>query len=858
MSGKASEADVIIISICIITGGLSLTSVAPSAKAITAALAAAPKIFSTIARKSPMHDDGRKLPVFEGSIELHNIKHAYPSRPEMIVVDALSLKIPAGKMTAIVGASGSGKSTIIGLIERFYDPIGGEVLVDGVDIRCLDTKWLRRHVSLVQQESVLFSMSVEDNIRHGLSEHGNRNDEATKALVVDAAKMANAHDFIIGLPQGYDTPVGERGFLLSGGQKQRIAIARAVVGNPKILLLDEATSALDTNSELIVQRAIDQSAQNRTTVIVAHRLSTIKAADNIIVLSQGHIVEQGKHSELLDKKGTYYELVRAQDINTASIKRGYISPDDEAFVGEEKLGLRTISTPKPQKPGEEFAEKQLLSTETERSSSLSPSTSAIEERNLDRAEQYPLWMLIKLVAQFNRQDWPIMAVGIVCSIIAGGCTTIQALLCTKSLVALSLPPSMYGKLRSDINFWCWMYLMVAFVELLSVTGQGAILGWCSENLIRRARDRAFRAMLRQDIKFFDFHSAGSLTTFLSTETMHLAGLSGATLGTFVMIGTTLTASITLSIAVGWKIGLVCTSTLPIFLACGFLRLWMLGQFQERAARTHEIAASGACEAAGAIRTVASLTLEEEVWQRYHDQLAAKERLNLLSILKSSTLYAASQSLIFLCNALGFWYGGTRILAGEYTDEQFLLCFLSIVFGAEAAGTFFAFAPDMTKTRNAAARLQALFQHRPKIDSSSQEGHGIETVGSIEMRDVYFRYPRRPEQHVLRGLSFLAQPDQYVALVGASGCGKSTVISLLERFYDVDSGGVYVDGKDIRQLNIMDYRRHFALVGQEPTLYQGTIRENVLLGVDGEQSVSDATIEKVCREANIWEFICSLP
>jgi ATP-binding cassette, subfamily B (MDR/TAP), member 1 len=238
--------------------------------------------------------------------------------------------VPAGKTTALVGASGSGKSTIIGLIERFYEPVGGEIFLDGHEISTLNLRWLRRQVSLVNQEPVLFNTSIFENIGHGLTgtPYENTSGAGRMVLIVRAAKKANAHDFISALPMGYETQVGERGSLLSGGQKQRIAISRAIVSDPKILLLDEATSALDTKSEREVQAALDAAAKGRTTIVIAHRLSTIKNADNIVVMSGGRIAEQGTHDYLLGQKSAYYNLIQAQEVVDENEKRYSLGASD--------------------------------------------------------------------------------------------------------------------------------------------------------------------------------------------------------------------------------------------------------------------------------------------------------------------------------------------------------------------------------------------------------------------------------------------------------------------------------------------------------------------------------------------------
>lgn len=863
VAGQMTLSNVLTIMLSIMIGAFSLGNVAPNAQAFTTSVAAAAKIFNTIDRVSPldpMTDAGEKLKHVDGTIELRNIKHIYPSRAEVVVMRDVNLVVPAGKTTALVGASGSGKSTIVGLVERFYDPVGGNVYLDGHDVSTLNLRWLRQQISLVSQEPVLFGTTIFGNIQHGLigTKYENASAEDRKELIIKAAKMANAHDFVSGLPEGYETNVGERGFLLSGGQKQRIAIARAMVSDPKILLLDEATSALDTKSEGVVQAALDVAAQGRTTIVIAHRLSTIKTADNIVVMSEGRIVEQGTHDELLEKRTAYYKLVEAQRISAEKEEQ---DAEKTALLEEVDTEIHKTTSIGPNgtyeaDPDDEKVRNKLDRTTTEKSAS----SVAIQKKSKEAGSEYSLWTLIKVVGSFNRKETWLMLVGLFWSIIAGGGNPTQAVFFAKSIVALSLPPSMFSQLRHDVNFWSLMYLMLAIVQIIAFSLQGIAFAICSERLVHRARDQAFRTMLRQDIAFFDReeNSAGALTSFLSTETTHLAGMSGTTLGTILVVTTTLVAAIALSCAIGWKLALVCTATIPILLACGFFRFWMLANFQNRAKKAYEASASYACEATAAIRTVASLTREEDVWEHYHQSLALQGQKSLRSILKSSTLYASSQSFMFFCIALGFWYGGTLIANREFTMLQFFICFSAIIFGAQSAGTIFSFAPDMGKAKQAAKELKILFDRKPDIDTWSPEGERISTIeGTIEFRDVHFRYPTRPEQPVLRGLNLTVKPGQYVALVGASGCGKSTTVALLERFYDPLVGGIFVDGHEISGLNLNDYRGFLALVSQEPTLYQGSIRENILLGADRDDVPDDAIIQ-ACRDANIYDFIVSLP
>jgi len=283
-------------------------------QAVATARSAAYEVYTTIERESAidaLSEDGVKPAECHGAIELIDVDFAYPTRLDLQIFKGFSLRIEAGQTVAMVGESGGGKSTIIGLVERYYDPQRGQVLLDGRDITSLNVRWLREQIGLVGQEPVLFAGTIRENIVYG------KND-ATDEQVETAAKMANAHTFIA--DYGYDALLGGKGIRLSGGQKQRIAIARAIIKNPSILLLDEATSALDSESEHIVQEALDDlmTRQRRTTIVIAHRLSTIQKADKIAVLMGGKVVEQGTHGELMGMgggTGYYQKLVSLQNMD---------------------------------------------------------------------------------------------------------------------------------------------------------------------------------------------------------------------------------------------------------------------------------------------------------------------------------------------------------------------------------------------------------------------------------------------------------------------------------------------------------------------------------------------------------------
>lgn len=427
--------------------------------------------------------------------------------------------------------------------------------------------------------------------------------------------------------------------------------------------------------------------------------------------------------------------------------------------------------------------------------------------------------------------------------------------------ALSQPPALYHALRNQVNFWALMYLVLGLGLLIVCIGKSVALAYTEEKFTSRAKIETLRCILRQDVPFFDqkHRSVGGLMSLLSSGTTDLGGAGGLVMGYIVSFCATIGGGVVLSLAIGWKLALVCASTIPLVAGCGYVRLMMLSIFDEKVKKTHSASVGYASEAISAIRTVASLCLEEQVLAHYNEMLAEQAAKSLRSILQTSVLYAASQSITFFCAGLAFWYGGRLITEREYSIFQFFICFASLISGAQTAGIVFSYAPGFSKAMTAAGQLKALFDRQPPIDTWDAAGKRIpqQSAGShIELRNVSFRYPLRPDRLVLRDFSLSVRPGQLVALVGPSGCGKSTIIGLLERFFDPTEGHISVNGEHISQLNVNDYRRMISLVGQEPTLYSGTIKENVMLGAPAH--VAEDDVIRACQEANIYDFIRSLP
>ena len=404
-----------------------------------------------------------------------------------------------------------------------------------------------------------------------------------------------------------------------------------------------------------------------------------------------------------------------------------------------------------------------------------------------------------------------------------------------------------------------MYLMLALVAFIARTLQGMCFCYVSETLTLRARDESFRTILQQDVAFFDEerNSIGALTTFLATGTASLSSLNGAIFGSILAFMATIVGGIVVSLVVGWQLALVCTATVPFVAGCGWMRLKVMSLLHNEINNIQIEATGYASEAIGGIHAVASLCLERRILDRYSEILHRQSSKSLWPTLRASALYAASQSVNFLCAALAFWYGGGLIASGKYSMFQFFICFAALISGSQSAGGIFSFAPDISKALHAGQELKRLLSSRPTINAVTPRARSIgdSAKGTLRFKDITFSYPSRPDHKALKDINLLIPPGQYIGLVGPSGCGKSTVIALIERFFDLNTGRLQLSDHDISSFNIHEYRNKLSLVSQEMTMYQGTIRENIVMGVDHD--VSDDDIHRVCKEANILEFIKSL-
>jgi ATP-binding cassette subfamily B (MDR/TAP) protein 1 len=701
----------------------------------------------------------------------------------------------------------------------------GTVKIGGTDIRQVDLKWWRSQIGIVQQEPFLFNDTLYNNVAFGLSgtEYQDLPKEEKMKMVEEACREAYAEEFISKLPQGFETLVGESGIKLSGGQRQRIGIARSIIKQPPILILDEATSAIDVRTERIVQQALDRVSKNRTTIVIAHRLSTIKRADKIVVLRKGQLVEQGTHDELLKiEAGIYYGLVHAQNIAMEA-------ENDDAVLER----IKTADS--------EFVEKETK-------------TSVASEEKAPEYKQRGLMTSFGRLLFEQRHHWVLYIIAIFGVLASGAVWPLQAWIFATVINVFTFPKD---ELVSEGNFWAGMFGVLAGGTFLSYFVMGFACHLIALRVMVKYRQEYLYNLIRKRISFFDEqgHSPGSLTSSVSSDTTQIQSLMATEMGMALIAVVNIIGCVIISFVYGWKLSLVgLFAALPLILAAGYLRMRLELEFEKSNAKVFEDSSQFAAEAVGAFRTVLSLIMEDMIGDRYENLLSGHVSKAFSRAKYGTLVFAGSDSIELACMALTFWYGGTLLASREYGVVDFFVIYQAIISGAIAAGTFFSFAPNMAQATGAANRILSMRQSNTDKPASYPPLNTLTEGVGIEFQNVYFTYPSR-EQPVLSNLNIQIQPGQFAALVGASGCGKSTTVSLLERFYDASSGRILCNGQDITTLDPSEYRKQISLVSQEPTLYEGTIRENVALSVE---TASDEEIEQACRDAQIHEFITSLP
>ncbi|XP_022724388.1 ABC transporter B family member 19-like [Durio zibethinus] len=792
-------------------------------------------IIDRVAEIDPYNPEGRTLSRVTGKVEFKGVTFAYPSRPDTTILSSLNLVIPSAKTLALVGASGGGKSTIFALIERFYDPDKGTITLDGHDLRTLQVKWLRRQIGMVGQEPVLFATTILENVMMG-------KENATQKEAVAACVAANAHSFIYDLPLGYDTQVGAKGTQLSGGQKQRISLARALIKDPRILLLDEPTSALDSESEAVVQQAIDKISKGRTTIVIAHRLATVRNANTIVVLDHGSVVETGNHHQLMERKGAYYKLVKL------------------ASEAVSKPSLNETNTQK----GIEFSTYENSAYEASRSpyayETRSKYLKSIQEVNQVEKEiqqrQKPRNFPISDVWTLQRPELFTLSLGFLLGIHAGAILSIFPLLLGRALQAYFDDSA--KTMKREVGKLSLALVGLGFGCIISMTGQQGFCGWAGTKLTVRVRDLLFRSILKQEPGWFDFedNSTGILVSRLSVDCLSFRSVLGDRYSVLLMGVSSAAVGLGVSFFLEWRLSLLAAALTPFTLGASYLNLIInIGPKLDN--KSYAKASNIASGAVSNIRTVTTFSAQEEIVKSFDKALSEPRKQSVKKSQLLGLTFGLSQGAMYGAYTLTLWFGAYLVKQGKTDFGDVYKIFLILVLSSFSVGQLAGLAPDTNMAAQAIPAVFDIINRRPLIGNFQEKGRKIEHSKSldIELKMVTFAYPSRPEVIVLRDFCLKVKGGSMVAVVGASGSGKSTVIWLVQRFYDPKEGKVMIGGIELREINLKWLRKQMALVGQEPALFAGSIRENIAFG---NPNATWGEIEEAAKEAYIHKFISGLP
>ncbi|ORX80525.1 p-glyco protein, partial [Anaeromyces robustus] len=852
--GKSTGGDIIKVVLGIVMGILAFSGCSNIMNCFGEATGAASKLFHIIERipKINNNDDDEieeKIIIkysninqqqeeeenkeIEGNIEFKNIHFSYPARPDIEILKGINFKCHKGQKIALVGASGSGKSTIFQLLERFYFPSEGEIFIDGKSINNYNLNWLRHQIGIVSQEPNLFDTTIAENISIGCSK-----ENVTQQQIEMVAKLANAHDFIIKLPNGYQTKIGEKGLQLSGGQKQRICIARALMLNPKILLLDEATSALDNKSEKLVQKALESTSFGRTTLIIAHRLSTIRNCDCILVMDKGHIIESGTHDELMTKQNIYYQLVKNQEMN---IKNNKIDKDDNNNDNSDSDNDDMI---------------HYQSSNNNNKSNYSNSSDKYKSDLKQKNKNIIMNMNWKRYLKYNKSIWWANLLGCLGSIFNG---IIQPGFAYILASAMNIFNEQGDQLLKDGKFWGLMFVLLGIVNVFTFTFEIGGFSIASEYLSYTFRKEMYNSMLKQEIGFFDCYDIdGTLTAKLSTEAGLVQGLN-STLGFILEIIITIIGGFAIAFFNSWKLTLILLIISPFLFLGTFIEMNSDKDKTEERRRILETSSQVAIEAISNIKTVYALNLQNYFCQLYNEKLKEPEKRIERKHYISSIGIGFSNSVMFFAYLIGMFFGTIFIKNGELEFENMFKVLMAIIFCAMAVGRSSSLVPDYIKAIDAFNHVLEIIDRKSKFDVSNPNGKESESSfkGNISFNQLHFRYPSRPDITVLKfgDKSVNISEGKMLALVGGSGCGKSTLIGLLLRWYDAQHGEVKIDEYRNIDYNIKWLRQQIGIVNQEPNLFNISIKDNIRYG---KEDATDEEIYEAAKKANIHDFIISLP
>jgi ATP-binding cassette subfamily B protein len=836
------------------------------------------RIFQVLDLETAIEDepDAVELPELTGEIELRDVHFGYD---EAEVLRGLDLHIAAGERVALVGSSGSGKSTVVGLVQRLLDPDRGQVLVDGYDVRGVTLHSLRSQIGAAFGESFLFSDTIAANIAYGRP-------GATREEVEEAAGVACADDFIRELPDGYDTRVGERGLSLSGGQRQRIALARAVLMDPRVLLLDDATSAVDSSTEETIFTGLRRVLAGRTSLIVAHRMSTLHLADRVILLAEGRVADDGTHDELMARNAAYRELLTGLDADAAAAVGDSIETLTELEVtpeawqtGSRADAVRAADERRASKvpqaaslgPGMRGSGWQLALAPTPellaRVEALPPIRDELVLDVEKESRPDPHFSMRGLVSEFR---WP-FALGLLLVVL----DAVAALL-GPWLVHTGIDNGVSVDSAQVLWWTSAAFLVVVVVDFLDQVAETFVTGRTSERVMAGLRIRIWAQLQRLSLDYYEREMAGRIMTRMTTdvdqfETLIENGLLAAlvSLVTFVGVGVALLL-LDVELAL-WTLLVV----IPLVVATVIFRR-VTNRLYDAVRESLAVVNADFQESLSGIREAQAFAHEIPTVDRFHalGLRYFEERLKAQRLI--ATYFPFVLFLSAIADVIVLGVGAHLIEQGELTSGVLIAFILYLTMFFSPIQQLSQVFDSWQQTRVSVNRISELMQLETLTPEPAHPVPLGDVRGDLALVDVHFRYPsadvttsqvrgpadsalpedvvRRRPPEAMRGLDLHVGAHETVALVGETGAGKSTVLKLLARFYDPDSGSVTIDGQDLRTLEIDDFRSRLGYVPQESFLFTGTIRGNIAYG---RPEATDAEVEAAARAVGAHDFIASL-